>query len=158
MSALEGDKGKLKKYKDIENKNPNVGNYRRSEQDGVPCDYEWDNETHSGIHSTPKHTKQFECNECEQSFSKSHSLEEHMIVVHRKQKEYKCDTCGADFLSMWRWSKHIALHQKESRKCHFYNNGKECPYSLIGCKFLHEESQICKYAHRCEKVMCQYRH
>ena len=158
LSVLEEDQLKLKKSTKVEYDNPNIVNSEKSDLNCLPCEHKFENETHSRTHSTPKNARQFECNECESSFSNSHTLEQHMIIVHKKEKEYRCDTCGADFLLMWRLRKHITLHQKESRKCHFYNNDKECPYSLIGCKFLHEESKICKYADRCEKVMCQYRH
>ena len=33
-----------------------------------------------------------------------------------------------------------------------------CPFEQSGCKFIHEQSDICKIGLKCRKRMCQYRH
>ena len=81
------------------------------------------------------------------------------LETHQKKKEFKCNICGKEFYIKWRLQKHISGHDVENtRKCHFYNNGKECPFALIGCKFLHEVSEECSYKKNCIVTMCQFRH
>ena len=47
----------------------------------------------------------------------------------------------------------------ENKKfCHFFNNGKTCPYEKIGCKFLHQPSATCYFGEKCKNKLCQYRH
>ena len=42
--------------------------------------------------------------------------------------------------------------------CHYFNNGKVCPYDDIGCKFKHKDSDKCKYDKYCNFKLCQYKH
>ena len=35
---------------------------------------------------------------------------------------------------------------------------KECPYDIIGCMFLHADSENCKFKEKCTKKLCQYKH
>ena len=39
----------------------------------------------------------------------------------------------------------------------FYNNEEDCPYE-DHCVFLHEESPMCKFADRCERDNCMFKH
>jgi hypothetical protein len=42
--------------------------------------------------------------------------------------------------------------------CHYFNNGKRCPFAEIGCKFNHELSNECSHGKDCGFSLCQYRH
>ena len=35
---------------------------------------------------------------------------------------------------------------------------KHCPYEKIGCMFLHEDSERCKFGVKCTNKMCQFKH
>ena len=50
----------------------------------------------------------------------------------------------------------MGSHETE-RYCHYYNNGKICPFEEIGCKFRHEHSPACTFK-KCSNSLCQYRH
>ena len=108
---------------------------------------------------TLQHTKTVQCKQCDTRFSTSSHLENHM-KEHGTAKRYKCENCGKTFNFRWRFNKHIKMHDSDSeiRKCHFYNNGKQCPFDEMGCKFLHEESSVCKYKDRCKFDKCQFQH
>jgi hypothetical protein len=59
----------------------------------------------------------------------------------------------------WRLSKHQQTHSiKTTKKCHYFNNGKACPYEDIGCMFAHEQSDICKFGKLCRNNLCSYMH
>ena len=51
-----------------------------------------------------------------------------------------------------------ACHEEERKCCHFFNNGKVCPFEEIGCKFKHVESKECRYGQNCFMKMCQFKH
>ena len=51
----------------------------------------------------------------------------------------------------------MEIHTGKVKYCHYYNNGKACPYEEIGCKFLHMESQMCPFK-PCKNSMCQFKH
>ena len=86
-------------------------------------------------------------------------MEIHLIQIHGKKKEYKCNKCDSSFLLKWRLKKHNETHTKEQiRTCHYFNNNSECPFSEIGCKFLHVKSSKCKYGGQCKAKLCQYSH
>ena len=107
-----------------------------------------------------KKVKSLQCSLCSDIFVESHELELHHINVHKEVVEYSCEICNKTFMKKWRLEKHASLHKDEinHRKCHFFNNSKTCPYEIIGCKFLHSESAVCKFGNKCKKVMCQFRH
>ena len=50
-------------------------------------------------------------------------------------------------------------HADGSTKCcHYFNNGKTCPYENIGCMFLHQHSERCYFGDRCKNKLCQFKH
>ena len=81
---------------------------------------------------------------------------------HGTKKQHMCKDCGKAFYFKWRLSMHMKMHTSESkdniRKCHFFNNQKQCPFELIGCKFRHEESVKCIFKDQCKFDKCQFRH
>ena len=110
-------------------------------------------------HVKAVHFKEIECKDCDQKFVKSSDLEEHLLTEHKASKKYICHQCNMGFVFKWRMKKHLKDHQiTKSRKCYYYNNRMECPFSRVGCKFLHEEAAICKFAGQCTRLKCQYRH
>ena len=42
--------------------------------------------------------------------------------------------------------------------CHYFNNGKKCPYEDIGCMFNHKVSDTCRYNQFYRNRLCQFRH
>ena len=101
----------------------------------------------------------FKCNQCSDSFQNRYSLENHELEIHENRKEFKCENCGLSFMSKWIYNKHIVMHQQTRiRRCHYFNNEMDCPFMKNGCKFLHEQSEICKFGQYCRGTMCQYRH
>ena len=79
------------------------------------------------------------------------------ISEHRETKNSECQLCDMSFLLEWRLKKHIEGYSK-TRTCHYFNNNVECPFSKVGCKFLHKKAENCKYADYCSRTKCQYRH
>ena len=84
-------------------------------------------------------------------------METHKVTVHCKKMTFHCGECDMYFFTKWRLNKHKSLHRGETkRNCHYFNNGGNCPFSAHGCKFLHKESEMCKYGQNCERTMCKY--
>ena len=42
--------------------------------------------------------------------------------------------------------------------CHYFNDGKSCPYEDLGCKFKHKVSKECPFQDKCYRKLCQYKH
>ena len=49
------------------------------------------------------------------------------------------------------------MHTEDAPFCHFYNNGKSCPFQEIGCMCRHENSGPCK-TRLCTRKLCQFQH
>ena len=62
-----------------------------------------------------------------------------MEEEHGVEKSFKYDICGKMFLLEWRLEKHGDVHTKQTRKCKFFLNKELCPFSEIGCKFVHDD-------------------
>ena len=45
-----------------------------------------------------------------------------------------------------------------TKKCHYFNNAKTCPYEEVGCMFLHESSETCYLSKNCKNKLCPYQH
>ena len=78
------------------------------------------------------------CKECGKVFIRNSDFERHMEEEHGVEKAFKCDICGKMFLLEWRLEKHGDVHTKQTRKCKFFLNKELCPFSEIGCKFVHD--------------------
>ena len=51
------------------------------------------------------------------------------------------------------------IHNKDSlRHCHYYDNGKSCPFEEVGCMFLQKDSAPCKFGIMCKNNLCHYKH
>ena len=112
------------------------------------------------LHVNNSHSRKIKCNKCQFEVNSLTAIEEHMIGNHRTEREYKCSKCDNAFMSELRLMKHMAIHQFnfQVKNCHYYNNSKDCPYELFGCKFQHIESKSCRYGEKCEKTLCQFKH
>ena len=99
------------------------------------------------------------CKICKETFAKNSDLEIHIKNTHENTDVYDCDICEKSFSLKWRLKKHREGHTSECKKfCHYFNNEKVCPFEEIGCKFLHQDSEICRYGARCQNDLCQFKH
>ena len=96
----------------------------------------------------------FQCDECERNFKEEWKLNAH-IKSHEK---YSCDHCDKRFKFQDIRDKHVKIaHESLKIYCHFFNNGKTCPFN-DECVFLHEDAEICKYGAQCERNNCMFKH
>ena len=78
------------------------------------------------------------CKICKETFSKNFELEKHMVTIHASEKTHACGICDKTFFLEWRLKKHLGIHQDSRiRICKFFQEGKECPFDDVGCKFGH---------------------
>ena len=56
--------------------------------------------------------------------------------------------------------KHSVVHKNHEniRRCHYFNNRKNCPFEELGCMFKHEYAPKCRYKDRCKIKYCQFQH
>jgi hypothetical protein len=73
-------------------------------------------------------------------------------------ERFDCEICAKTFVFKWRMRKHVEGHRNPNVKCHYFNNNKSCHYEDLGCMFVHERSETCKFLERCTKKMCQFQH
>ena len=74
-------------------------------------------------------------------------------------KELNCEKCEKTFSLRWRLKKHQESHDKaNARFCHYFNNEKICPYEEIGCMYIHEKSDPCRFQTFCQNKLCQFQH
>ena len=108
-------------------------------------------------HISANHPKSIECQKCDERFATNSQLQRR-IKEHSSVKLFKCEECDKSFNFQWRLNKHKEMHGRDQmiRKCHFFNNAKQCPFEEIGCKFLHQESIQCKYSTQCKFDRCQF--
>ena len=110
-------------------------------------------------HLTEAHPNEFKCTLCKERFKRKCDLELHMENHHKTEKNYECTICNKSFVLNWRMKKHEEIHtNKVTKKCHYYNNDRFCPFEKLGCKFLHEISEKCKFDRICSKPLCSYKH
>ena len=109
--------------------------------------------------SPKKSEKDIYCTKCDRCFQSNSHLEKHLKDEHRV-KTIQCGKCDMSFHTKWRLLKHQRSHDDnmKQRRCYYFNAGKHCPFELLGCKFLHEISEPCKYGSKCLRHMCQFRH
>ena len=104
-------------------------------------------------------SKSLNCNLCENTFCRFVDLETHIKTCHENHEEFTCEQCDKGFILKWRLKKHMRVHTDISIKhCHYFNNGKACPFYEIGCKFLHVLADTCKTGEECKRRLCPYRH
>ena len=136
-----------------------TGNHQR-EFSCDHCRYSISSKKELKEHVKMCHPKDIRCKLCDTAFEENHMLEYHLQNVHNEKKSFKCNDCERTFVLQWRLDKHVKMHspKKVVKTCHYFNNGRLCPFQDIGCMFLHSNAPFCKYSNMCMKTMCQYRH
>ena len=100
-----------------------------------------------------------QCNYCDKHFERFVDLENYIKEIHGDHKEFQCDKCKKFCVLKWRLKKHMKIHeQKFVQYCHYFNNGKMCPFDELGCKYLHALAKTCKLGQNCNKRLCPNRH
>ena len=154
------------KVKHLEDKlsKKNNGSENHNEQDSrieikcKICDIMYTSKKNLKLHMRESHPKSFNCIICAESFEKSSDMELHLKENH-SSPEFTCDQCDKSFVLKWRLKKHLEIHMKSSAKsCHYFNNGKNCPYENVGCMFLHKDSENCYFGVQCKNKLCQFKH
>ena len=115
------------------------------------------NKSQLKVHIREVHPKTYNCRNCEETFDECWKMEKH-LKLHEDARKFNCKVCGKDFHTAWRLKKHTESHTKVEKFCHYFNNGKMCPYDDLGCMFKHEDSDKCKYETYCNFNLCQYKH
>ena len=78
-------------------------------------------------------------------------------MEHEAEKPYKCNLCDKAFYMKWRLGKHLKQHESfDAKFCHYFNNGKFCPFEEHGCMFKHENAQFCNKKLLCRTPLCQF--
>ena len=99
------------------------------------------------------------CKFCDDRFDKNSELEVHIKTHHNIGDTFECEQCGKNFVLKWRLQKHQGIHKEgKIKKCHYFNNQKNCPFEELGCMFEHSFSGICKYKDKCTKILCPFQH
>ena len=108
-------------------------------------------------HTRSMHPKTYECEICDETFMESWKMEEH-LEHHGNERPFKCSICNKGFYMKWRMEKHTSDHRADVKFCHYFNNGKPCPYEKVGCKFKHETAPECRFNLKCTFKLCQFTH
>ena len=46
----------------------------------------------------------------------------------------------------------------ETKKCHYFNNDKLCPYEEVGCNIFHIDAEMCFNGAECQNLLCSFKH
>ena len=123
------------------------------------CDKSYDSGKNLKMHLRDMHPITIQCSFCENSFVNNCELEDHIKSCHSEIKPFECDQCEKKFVLRWRMEKHRINHTDQNmKKCHYFNNGKVCPFEDIGCMFAHVISGDCKFGNACRNKLCSFRH
>ena len=96
------------------------------------CDSKFHAKDNLKYHINTRHPKMVMCNICDVPFKENHEIELHMESVHQRKRQFECDKCDMSFHLQWRLRKHMELHgEAKTRKCHYYNNNKLCPFQRV---------------------------
>ena len=82
---------------------------------GIVCSTKFNLSVHLKVHTN---VKPFVCELCNKSFLRNDFLDNHMEVVHKKNKP-KCDICGKKFSRMDVLKRHEKMHMNVSFDCKF---------------------------------------
>ena len=109
-------------------------------------------------HKREIHGRDLECKYCDEKFKQVWMLEVH-LKLHKDAEDFECNVCKKTFQSKWRLSKHKDMHNNlNTKRCHYFNNEKLCPYQEVGCMFLHEPSEVCRFGSICTNRFCPFQH
>ena len=145
---LQNAKEEIKELKGIKNK--------KEETSALNCDR---SRKSIKFQKSKKYEHKIKCKLCDDAFDRNSELETHIKNEHDSIEKFECDQCAKSFVLEWRLNKHQEIHKEpNTKRCHYYNNQKYCPFEEIGCMFEHSYSGICKYGNRCKKRMCSFQH
>ena len=152
--ALKNAKQEIEQLKDAKN---------QEKKDPVPscgsCNFTCSSRNSFKLHNSAEHGHRVKCEFCDDMFGKNSELEAHIKTHHNTEKTFECEQCGKSFVLEWRLRKHQGIHKEGTiKRCHYFNNQKNCPYEELGCMFEHSYSGICKYGKNCYKAMCSFQH
>ena len=122
------------------------------------CQNLFKTKTELTTHIYENHPKQLKCDMCEFACSEWYEMEKHMLAMHSVNKNFKCNRCEKSFVTEWRLKKHMQMHDKQTKFCHYFNNGKICRFEELGCKFRHADSKECRFMEKCRKKLCEFKH
>ena len=124
------------------------------------CQEKFQSEKGLNNHKASCQSQMIKCTVCTKIFSKNNELEAHIKSEHEEVEKFQCEKCDMTFVLKWRFEKHTKMHQENQNNkfCHYFNNDKKCPFSYIGCMFKHEDSVMCKYNKKCNRMLCQFKH
>ena len=125
--------------------------------DGKVCNKTAKGKPNQKEHTKPMHPKTYECEICDETFTESWKMEEH-LEHHGNERPFKCSICEKGFYMKWRMEKHTSDHRVDIKFCHYFNNDKPCPYDKVGCKFKHETAPECRFNLKCTFKLCQFTH
>ena len=108
------------------------------------CDHTFVDKSKLKPHIKTVHPRVIFCHICELNFEKTYQLELHL--KSHDVEEFKCKVCDKVFSMRWILQKHESAHELATVKfCHYFNNGKQCPYEEVGCMFNHSDSEKCRF-------------
>ena len=152
--------GSEAKIKNLEEKlSRNVKVYEKNEENDTNCKVcgkTFDSKKNLDKHIGDCHPFQIRCQTCACAayFSKNSDLE-----VHLEECNEHIEIIHVTNVTKWRLKKHVKSHADENIKfCHYFNNGKICPFEKLGCMFSHQDSEICYFGVRCMNKLCQFKH
>ena len=122
------------------------------------CDNSLESKKALKMHLKSEHAQVVKCKSCEESFERKCDLEEHNAEKPEIKGNYSCDKCEKVFVLKWRRNKHRESHDKPSKKCHYFNNKKTCPFEKLGCMYEHTYSGPCTYGKKCSNKLCMFQH
>jgi hypothetical protein len=112
------------------------------------CGKEFVSKNRMSDHIRKTHHKVRKCDNCDDKLEESWKLELHM-KTHKNLTKIKFNICEKHFYVNWRLKKHITSHSESNKWCHYFNNGKVCPFEDVWCKYEHEDSEKCKFDKNC---------
>eukprot|EP00090_Calanus_glacialis_P006238 TRINITY_DN14884_c0_g1_i2.p1 TRINITY_DN14884_c0_g1~~TRINITY_DN14884_c0_g1_i2.p1 ORF type:complete len:358 (-),score=62.40 TRINITY_DN14884_c0_g1_i2:39-1112(-) len=125
--------------------------------DGDVCDKTSKVKPNLNEHTKPMHPKTYKCEICDETFTESWKMEEH-LEHHGNERPFKCSICEKGFYMKWRMEKHTSDHRVDIKFCHYFNSDKPCPYDKVGCRFKHETAPECRFNLKCTFKLCQFTH
>ena len=155
-----------KKVKELEEKINVFENGKNSDEEIISnlqkcktCEKSFNSKKNLKKHVKEVHPQEVKCTKCEKTFARICDFEEHIEADHKAQHKYDCRKCDKTFILSWRLRKHEEVHTSNTtRFCHYYNNGKNCPFEKLGCMFPHKQSESCRFDEECSKPLCPYKH
>ena len=135
-----------------------TNNFVKNKNSCRQCQKSFETSKELKLHRSNEHKIKYKCTRCDETFQQLSEMENHEIYNHDVTLKFKCENCDSEFVSELRLKIHKQSHKHKTKYCHYYNNGKVCPFQKLGCRFKHEESQCRRYIDKCKKPLCGFKH